>query len=601
MLERDPTLSAYVRLVNGESSDEELQWLASRAGGPGFRLAHTRLAAVRGARVAHLHAARSKTRHLPTWLRLSMLEAEAHRAEREDGAARVIYQRVWDRLQPQHELTPTRHTRIRYRALRGLYAVARVATDVPPLQAQARHAVDLSRMRRWRDLDGLILLWQARGWTGSPPKRPLRWLGRPRRRRKGDQFLVGEISGPAGEAVNRELVNELECTYPLQSGCTNSGASCVREQARALLANGAAQPPWLVLLTGGEAAWFRLLFDIRHERWTEALREGRGLAATAHPRRAPHNHDLSDISLTCGGAFWGRRAAEHLKVSTEVLLRTLRSDCAFGYYDLLDRGVSGERVLPHRYPLFRDSPSTLAGWYVVQSDDEHVALEILREDMQMRDPVAFDHEWVGERMSPGHAVALQWEFPLGKLSKSPTRTETESFEGARRWTTQFRAAGRAVAQHWVWLLAVARQESRFNARVCSGSGACGMLQLKPAAAEFVATKYKIPYEGTSDLNDPVKNIRLGATLLAHLRTRLEAGSLKALMAYNAGPGSVRRSQAAALDDHLFLEAYEDRRAAAYVRGIVVRYGRYAAEFGGGDLHALSKKATSKPERHKAKE
>jgi len=81
------------------------------------------------------------------------------------------------------------------------------------------------------------------------------------------------------------------------------------------------------------------------------------------------------------------------------------------------------------------------------------------------------------------------------------------------------------------LAAVARRESAWNARAVSRIGACGIMQLMPATAEYL---------GVRNVFDPRENIFGGAR---YLRTLLDAfdGDLDlTLAAYNAGPGAVEK-------------------------------------------------------------
>jgi soluble lytic murein transglycosylase-like protein len=79
--------------------------------------------------------------------------------------------------------------------------------------------------------------------------------------------------------------------------------------------------------------------------------------------------------------------------------------------------------------------------------------------------------------------------------------------------------------------AVARRESGFNASIVSNKGACGIMQLMPATAQYL---------GVRNVFDARENI-FGGT--RYLRTLLDTfhGDLDlALAAYNAGPGAVEK-------------------------------------------------------------
>jgi len=81
--------------------------------------------------------------------------------------------------------------------------------------------------------------------------------------------------------------------------------------------------------------------------------------------------------------------------------------------------------------------------------------------------------------------------------------------------------------------AVARQESAFNTRALSPKGAIGLMQLMPETARSLGVD---PY-------DPQQNSEAGAQLLRHLLIRYQDQPdqvRRALAAYNAGEGAVRR-------------------------------------------------------------
>lgn len=100
--------------------------------------------------------------------------------------------------------------------------------------------------------------------------------------------------------------------------------------------------------------------------------------------------------------------------------------------------------------------------------------------------------------------------------------------------------------------AVARRESAYNPRAMSNKGACGIMQLMPATAQYL---------GVRNVFDARENI-FGGT--RYLRTLLDTfnGDLDlTLAAYNAGPGAVRK--------HKGVPPYHETRA--YVAAVRAAY------------------------------
>jgi soluble lytic murein transglycosylase len=93
------------------------------------------------------------------------------------------------------------------------------------------------------------------------------------------------------------------------------------------------------------------------------------------------------------------------------------------------------------------------------------------------------------------------------------------------------------------LAAVIYQESKFDARAESASGAIGLMQLTPATAKGIAIRTGGSRFETSDLLDPEINIRYGAWYLANLFHKYGNERL-VLAAYNAGQGTVDKWRAA---------------------------------------------------------
>ena len=88
------------------------------------------------------------------------------------------------------------------------------------------------------------------------------------------------------------------------------------------------------------------------------------------------------------------------------------------------------------------------------------------------------------------------------------------------------------------VLAVARQESEFNAAAISPAGARGLMQLMPATARIVAQSLHLGYDRQRLTEDPQYNVRLGSAHLGELIDNFDGSYLLAVTAYNAGAARV---------------------------------------------------------------
>jgi len=125
------------------------------------------------------------------------------------------------------------------------------------------------------------------------------------------------------------------------------------------------------------------------------------------------------------------------------------------------------------------------------------------------------------------------------------------------------------------LLAVIRQESRFQSDVVSSAGAVGLMQLMPRTAAEVARKEKMPKPGRKELLRPPVNIRLGAAYLSRLVNGYGGDYFRAVAAYNAGEAAVERWWKRSNGDHAaFLEEVNYKETRFYLRRVFLNLLQY---------------------------
>jgi soluble lytic murein transglycosylase len=125
------------------------------------------------------------------------------------------------------------------------------------------------------------------------------------------------------------------------------------------------------------------------------------------------------------------------------------------------------------------------------------------------------------------------------------------------------------------LLAVIRQESRFQSDVLSSAGAVGLMQLMPRTAAEMARREKMPKPGRKELLRPSVNVRLGASYLSHLVKGYGGDYFRGVAAYNAGEAAVdrwwKRSNG---DPAAFLEGINFKETRFYLRRVFLNLLQY---------------------------
>ena len=147
------------------------------------------------------------------------------------------------------------------------------------------------------------------------------------------------------------------------------------------------------------------------------------------------------------------------------------------------------------------------------------------------------------------------------------------------------------------VLAIIRQESRFDTRAKSPAGARGLMQLMPATASYVGREAALKRDGQNGrdrLYDPDLNFLLGQRYLNYLLADEAVGRdlFRMAAAYNAGPGKLRsweRTVPYQGDALLFIESIPSQETRLFIERVLSNLWIYRHRLGqdAPDLDAVA--------------
>ncbi|WP_298617217.1 transglycosylase SLT domain-containing protein [uncultured Thermosynechococcus sp.] len=123
------------------------------------------------------------------------------------------------------------------------------------------------------------------------------------------------------------------------------------------------------------------------------------------------------------------------------------------------------------------------------------------------------------------------------------------------------------------VMALIRQESRFEKDIRSVAGATGLMQLMPETATWIAKKLNLD---RYSLVEPEDNIRLGTWYFDYTHNQYHQNTLLALASYNAGPGNVNHwlKRFDITDPDRFIESIPFPETHGYVKNVLENYWNY---------------------------
>ncbi|MDZ4858668.1 MAG: transglycosylase SLT domain-containing protein [Candidatus Hydrogenedentes bacterium] len=135
------------------------------------------------------------------------------------------------------------------------------------------------------------------------------------------------------------------------------------------------------------------------------------------------------------------------------------------------------------------------------------------------------------------------------------------------------------------ILAIARQESLFQAKIESHAGATGVMQLMPSTAAWIAkVDPAIGAAHALSLEKPASSLRLGGYYYRYIFNKNGGNAVFAIASYNAGPGNVSkwRDRYASKDLDSFIEAIPFDETRDFVKKVLGNYAAYHSIYSPGN-------------------
>ena len=134
------------------------------------------------------------------------------------------------------------------------------------------------------------------------------------------------------------------------------------------------------------------------------------------------------------------------------------------------------------------------------------------------------------------------------------------------------------------MISLIREESYFDPLAQSMVGASGLMQLMPATASEINSKFGLGMDIYKELFNPKMNIKLGNYYYKFLRNNLEGYDVSSIAAYNGGIGSIQRWKTTLHynDTDEFVEQIPYPETKNYVKKVFRSYWNYIRIYSGNN-------------------
>ena len=282
------------------------------------------------------------------------------------------------------------------------------------------------------------------------------------------------------------------------------------------------------------------------------------------------------------GAFWAARAAMRAGNPERVVASYQRA----AEQPLTFYGMLAARILGREAGYMMDEPAFDDASLSLLMQNAAVRRAVALWQAGWREPIPADLGRAFGEIDPAldpdfAALARMLGAPTLELRAAETSAAREIFLTSLYPVPPYEPQGGYRLDQAV-VLAVARQESRFDPEAVSRAGARGLMQIMPATAAFITSDPSLARGNRARLDDPNYSMRLGEDYLIDLLGRQNGNLLSLTAAYNGGPGNLSRwlaAQESNDDPLLFIENIPAAETRDYVKRVMMNIWMYRRRFG----------------------
>ncbi|MGD9800316.1 MAG: transglycosylase SLT domain-containing protein, partial [Parvularculaceae bacterium] len=309
-----------------------------------------------------------------------------------------------------------------------------------------------------------------------------------------------------------------------------------------------------------------------------------GDMATAHERFAAMARvEEQDDSLRSAAGFWAARTAladGHVDEVSPML--EIAAAYPFTFYGQLALAQLG-RDYDYRWTA---PPLDADGFVRLAAADPAVKRAVALFEVGRVTEADLEFRWINGRIADAHAVDLlalesRLDLPAAQLDLALYH-QGKAFE-AGLYPVPSYAPANGFTTDRALLYALMRQESKFKVEATSRVGARGLMQLMPRTASYVAKDRTLQRgKGRDKLYDPALNLSIGQDYVNHLiQTSAEGDLFNMALAYNGGPGNLRRwkRDLAIEDPLLFIESIPNPESRDFVEHVLTNFWVYRQRLG----------------------